>query len=267
MPKKDNWGTRARIGLFIVSSEVVPEAEWWAMAPPGVSVHAARVAAKSPWAPWNANRSAVILDGDLLRGAQHFAAMQLSSVVLAHTTSSVVGGQGWDNAVVKALEKEIRKGPLAKKTAVTTNGLDTMAALAASGVKRPYIVLPPWFPDDTIAQALTYYTDHGFAPAGHLRYKPAAPWSDLPPGDLYAHGMGFAQEIGSLFTQISGTCPKDADGVLIGGTGFRCVGMIGALEHELGGPVISANQASLWACLRHAGVRDAVPDYGKLFNL
>jgi hypothetical protein len=33
----DNWGARARIGMFIVGSEAVPEAEWQAMAPQGVS--------------------------------------------------------------------------------------------------------------------------------------------------------------------------------------------------------------------------------------
>src|SRR3546814_20297528 len=46
----DNWGWQARIGMFIVSREAVPEAEWWAMSPPAVSVHAARVAARAPWA-------------------------------------------------------------------------------------------------------------------------------------------------------------------------------------------------------------------------
>ena len=45
MTQKDNWGWQARIGMFIVSSEAVPEAEWWAMLPPNVSVHAARVTA------------------------------------------------------------------------------------------------------------------------------------------------------------------------------------------------------------------------------
>ena len=61
----DNWGWRARVGMFIVGNEAVPEAEWWAMAPPGVSVHAARVTAKSPWAMWRANKTEVDLaDGD-----------------------------------------------------------------------------------------------------------------------------------------------------------------------------------------------------------
>ena len=33
MATADNWGWKARIGMFIVSSEAVPEAEWWAMMP------------------------------------------------------------------------------------------------------------------------------------------------------------------------------------------------------------------------------------------
>ena len=38
MTQRDNWGWQARIGMFIVGSEVVPEAEWWAMVPLNVSV-------------------------------------------------------------------------------------------------------------------------------------------------------------------------------------------------------------------------------------
>ena len=48
MRQPDNWGWKARIGMFIVGVETVPEAEWWAMMPPGVSVHAARISASPP---------------------------------------------------------------------------------------------------------------------------------------------------------------------------------------------------------------------------
>jgi len=259
--QNDNWGERARIGMFIVGNEAVPEAEWWAMAPPGVSVHAARVSAKTPWAAWNAGKTAVELADDLLRGARQFAAMHLSAVVLGHTSSSVVGGKGWDAATVAALTAVI-----GGKTFVTTNGLDTMAALAASTVKRPFLVLPAWYPDATIAAAVAYYADHGLAPAGHLRMEPAPKWRGIPPGDLYGRGMAVDQEIDPLHTQIRTACPADADGVLIGGTGFRCSGIIEALERDLGRPVIAANQASLWHCLRRAGVRDAVEGYGRLLR-
>jgi maleate isomerase len=268
----DNWGFRARIGLFIVGSEAVPEAEWWAMAPAGVSVHAARVTSGAPWARWRADRSGVDLADDLLRACRQFAAMRLSAVVLAHTTSSVVGGKGWDDATATALSAAL--GPAALGTTTlgagaiaTTNGLDTLAALRASGVKRPFLVLPPWFPDDTIKAAVRYYSDHGLAPAGHLRMDPGAKWRDLPPQDLYGHGMGFEQEVEPLHAQIRAACPPEADGVLIGGTGFRCVAILATLEHNLGRPVISANQASLWHCLRLSGVRTPVAGYGNLLRL
>jgi len=54
--------------------------------------------------------------------------------------------------------------------------------------------------------------------------------------------------------------------VLIGGTGFRCVGILEVLEHDLKRPVISANQASLWHCLRRSGVHTAVEGYGSLLR-
>ena len=261
MTQRDNWGWRARIGLFIVGNEAVPEAEWWAMAPDGVSVHAARVTARAPWAAWRDDRSGVEAADDLARGAGQFAAMRLSVVTLGHTSSSVVGGKGWDEAVVKSVSALVGGG-----TTVTTNGLDTLAALAASGVKRPFLVLPPWFGEDFVRTAIGYYAAHGVEAAGSLRYDPGRKWRDLPPGELTGQSMHLEQEIEPLYRQIRAACPKEADGVLIGGTGFRCVGILEALEQDLERPAISANQASLWHCLRLAGVHMKVDGYGALLR-
>jgi hypothetical protein len=57
-------------------------------------------------------------------------------------------------------------------------------------------------------------------------------------------GMGIAQAIEPLYQQVRVACPQEADGVLIAGTGFRCVGILHALERDLQRPVVSANQAS-----------------------
>lgn len=262
MTANDNWGWRARIGLFIVGSEAVPEAEWWAMAPAGVSMHAARVTAPSPWARWRDDRSGVDLEDDLARGCRQFAAMRLQACVVAHTSSSVLGGKGWDDATVASLASVLGDGVF-----VTTNGLDTQAALRASGVQRPFLVVPPWFADAAAAATIRYYTEHGFEPAGSLRYDPGRNWRDVPPAEMYGQGMGFAQEVEPLYAQIRAACPADADGVLIGGTGLRCVAVLEALEQDLERPVVSANQASLWHCLRSTGVRTPVAGYGSLLRL
>jgi maleate isomerase len=261
MTARDNWGWRARIGMFIVGNEAVPEAEWWAMAPPDVSVHAARVTARAPWARWRDDRKAVEPEEDLARGCRQFAAMRLNAVTVAHSSSSLLGGKGWDEATVAALSPLVGAG-----TIVTTNGLDIGAALEASGVKRPFLVLPPWFGDDIVKAGLGYYADHGIAVAAHHRYDPGRKWRDLPPGDLVGQGLGLQQEIEPLYAQIRAQCPTEADGVLIAGTGFRCVAILEALEQDLGRPAISANQASLWHCLRVSGVRTPVTGYGSLLR-
>jgi len=259
---RDNWGWQARIGMFIVGNEAVPEAEWWAMAPPHVSVHAARVTAPTPWASWREDRSGVELADDVARGLRQFAAMRLSAVVVGHSSSSILGGKGWDEAVVQSLAAGLGAGVVA-----TTNGLDSQAALRAAGVRRPFLVLPPWFNDATAAAGVRYYAEHGITPAGHLRYDPGRKWRDLPPGELYPQGMGFEQEVEPLYAQIRAACPADADGVFIAGTGFRCVAILEALEQDLKRPVLSANQVSLWHCLRLAGMNAAVPGYGSLLRL
>lgn len=260
MHENDNWGWRARIGMFIVGNEAVPEAEWWAMLPPGVSVHAARVTAAAPWAAWR--DGGVELAEDVRRGCAQFAAMRLAAVVLGHSSSSILGGEGWDEAVAAAMAGLLGGGVFA-----TTNGLDCVAALAELGVRRPFLVLPPWFGDGMVAPGVGYFAERGAVPAGHMRYDPGRGWRDLPPGELYPQGMGFAQQIEPLYEQIRTACPADADGVLIAGTGFRCVGIIEALEQDLGRPVVTANQASLWHCLRRAGVRPGVAGYGRLLRM
>lgn len=259
----DNWGWRARIGMFIVGVEAVPEAEWWAMCPSGVSVHAARVTAKAPWAEWRGDeRQTVTLAEDVERGARQFATMRLSAVVMGHSSSSILGGVGWDEAVLGAL-----RSLLPEPITPTTNGLDCVAALGAIGASRPFLVFPPWFGEALVGSGAQYFTERGLQPAGVMRHDPGRKWRDLPPGDLYAHGMGFEQDVEALHAGIRANCPAAADSVMICGTGFRCVGIIDALETDLGRPVITANQASLWHCLRISGVGTTINGYGQLLRM
>ena len=61
--------------------------------------------------------------------------------------------------------------------------------------------------------------------------------------------------------------PAAAEAVVIGGNGFRAVGTIAALERQLERPVLTANQALLWAALRAAGASTAaVSGYGRIFG-
>ncbi|MEM0987918.1 MAG: hypothetical protein AAGK00_03510 [Pseudomonadota bacterium] len=105
----------------------------------------------------------------------------------------------------------------------------------------------------------------GVRASGHIRQIPAKKWQHLRPEELYGALMHVEQRTDMLFDQIVQACPAEADGVLIVGTGVRCVGIIAALETALGRPVVTANQASLWRCLGLSGVDAAISGYGTLF--
>jgi maleate isomerase len=255
----DNWGKDARFGIFIVAREVVPEAEWWAMRPDGVSVHAARVAAAAPWANWRADRSGVDLAPDLARGCDALRDIRPAVAVLAHSSSSFVGGAGWDDAAIAAMAARLDAA-----TVATTNGLDMRLALARLGLARPFLVMPAWMTGGLVESAVTYFATFGFNVASTWRYAPPAPWHEIAPQDLYTHGMATAQETETLFDQVCRHCPPEADGVLLAGTGFRCAGIIEALEERLKRPVVAANQASLWRALQVSGGAAPVRGYGRL---
>jgi maleate isomerase len=85
--------------------------------------------------------------------------------------------------------------------------------------------------------------------------KPTDPlrnFTEIYPAELYAWAR----------SQV----PADAEAVLFGGNGFRAIGVIAALEEDLGRPVLTANQVTFWYALHQAGVHALVNGYGRLFT-
>ena len=58
----------------------------------------------------------------------------------------------------------------------------------------------------------------------------------------------------------------DAQAVLVSCTDFPTLNLISDLEDQLGKPVITSNQATLWAALRAAGIEDRLENFGQLFQ-
>ena len=70
-----------------------------------------------------------------------------------------------------------------------------------------------------------------------------------------------------LYGWLCGHTPADAEAVVIGGNGFRAVGAIAALEQTLERPILTANQALLWAAVKTAGGDPStVEGYGRVFT-
>ena len=97
--RPDGVGSIARIGVLTPAFDPVPESEAWAMAPKGVSIHAARVRRQKEDARLFAEPSRVDPAVELL------AAVKPPSIMYAVMSSSYVRGAAGDEALRSRLER------------------------------------------------------------------------------------------------------------------------------------------------------------------
>lgn len=252
--RPDGWSAHTRIGVIAPHADIGPEAELAAMAPSGVSIHGARVYfgamraggqmdPKIPHDPVLAFVEPPALDETV----ELLAAAPIDVIALGFTSSAYKLGVDGERALVERLSKNARDIP------IVTAGSAAVLALRELAVERPALIHPPWFDVPLDASGADYFAAHGFDLAHH------AP-ADLPSGQVYATPEKVFEYVRSI---AADTRP---DGILIAGNGFRAVGVIAALEDELGVPVVTANQVLLWQALSLTGVQEPVEGYGKLFS-
>jgi len=247
--RPDGLGYRARIGLLTPNDDAVPESEFWTLAPEGVSVHVARV---------------LLVDTRTFADPPHpddatalLAALPMQAIVFAFTTTSYILGQNGKQALKARLENRSNGIPVLLPCPAA------VAAFRTLGVRRIAVIHPPWFTDDEHQLGIAYFRNQGFDViyANQMRLRglsvakstdPLRKFTELYPAELYA----FAR------TQV----PAAAEAVWFSGNGFRAIGVIAALEEDLGRPVLTANQVAFWYALRQAGVREPVNGYGRVFG-
>ena len=250
---RDGWDATARIGVLTPHADVGPESELQAMAPGGVVVHAARVPFGGmgaggtmdptiPLAPVRAFAAPPHLD----EAAELLAAAPVQVLAFGFTSSAYVLGADGEATMVARLER--RTGGLP----VVATGAAAVAGLRALDVRRVWVVAPPWFDAELTDLGGAYFRDQGFDVVG-------AATCGLP-----SDQRGVTPE--GLYDWVVEHVPADAQGVVVGGNGFRAVGAIEALEAALDLPVVTANQALLWRALGAAGVPARVTGYGRLFD-
>ncbi|OAR23623.1 maleate cis-trans isomerase [Streptomyces sp. ERV7] len=255
MWRPDGWDVRVRIGVLTPHADVGPESEFRAMAPPDVGVHAARVPFGGmrhggamdptiPLAPVRAFAEPPYVD----EAAAQLATAPLAALAYAFTSSAYVIGADGEAAMLTRLAARAHGLPVVATCA------STVEALRLLGATRLSLVDPPWFDTELNGLGRAYYEAAGFevcfsAPCG------------LPSGQALIRP-------GELHDWVAAHVPEEAEAVVVGGNGFRAVGMVENLELTLGRPVLTANQVLLWAALRAADSGTAaITGYGRLFAL
>lgn len=251
MWQPDGWGSLARIGVLAVHNCVVPEGELWAMAPAGVSLHAARVPLG-----WRGPQELAPIGFDVVRAfaepphvdaaGELLADAPLHVIVYAFTSSSYVLGPEGDAALKRRLEGRTRGIP------VLVTGLSAGVALRALGLRRLALIHPPWYTPELHQRGTAYFRAQGFEVVSAAAVGVPRAQMELEPSEVY--------------DWVRTHAPPAAEAVFFGGNGFRVVAAIQALEEALGCPVLSANQVLLWHALCLARVPVPVSNYGQLFS-
>ena len=167
MPSEPMWqsdgaGWRARIGVLTPHMDTVPESEFQAMAPAGVSIHAARV----PLGMVGDNGKVIAqLGPDVARAFSEpphvdaatalLAAAPLHAIVYAFTSSSYLLGADGDAALKARLQEVTHPIPVV----ITTPA--ACIALRAVRARRIAIMHPPWFTVDLDRSGTVYFEHQG----------------------------------------------------------------------------------------------------------
>jgi len=233
------YGWRGRIGLLAPTGNSVMEPEFQRLAPEGVTTHTNRVALKDV-----TPASLAEMEGDTVRSAVGIASVRVGVIAFGCTSGSFVGGDGYDQRLIKMMED-------ATGVAATTTTSAVVKALRSFGVERIALATP--YTDEVTQLEVKFLQAAGFEVTN---------WQG---GGIV--GVADIQECRpeTSYRRAKAVDNERAEAVFISCTGFRTIEYIEMLEADLGKPVVTSNQATFAECLRILGVGEAAPGFGSLF--
>jgi maleate isomerase len=230
----------ARIGLLVPSSNTTVEPEFYRALPKSVTLHTARL-----FLTRIAPDAILGMVEDMEKQAKLLASADVDVIVLGATAPSFLKGAGYDREVMARIEQAAGKP-------ATTTSTALLRALRFLGAKR--VVLVSAYDDKVNAIARNFLEANGWPVLG-------------------ARGLGMVDNlaVGRLGPESAydlaraGDC-ADADAMVLSCTNWRTMDVIERLERELGKPVVTTTQVSIWDALRIVGHRDEVRGYGQLLR-
>jgi maleate isomerase len=230
-----------RVGLLVPSSNTTVEPEFYRALPPGVTLHTARMFLT------DITPEAILrIVEDLETQSRLLATADVDVIVLGATAPSFLKGAGYDREMTERIAKASGKP-------ATTTSTALLRALRFLDVKR--IVLGSAYTDKVNAIARAFLEANGLevVAARGLQMVDNLAVGRLGPDSAYELARAAAAGV-------------DADAVVLACTNWRSMDVIERLEGELGKPVLSTTQVSVWDALRIVGYRGEVHGYGRLLR-
>jgi maleate isomerase len=230
-----NWSHK--LGLIVPSWNTVIEYETWRLAPPGVSIHTARIPHTE-----DSEQAFCEMLAQAPAATETLAHAQVDAICYACTAGSFFRGPRHDADLRRQLTAH------AGRPVVTMAGALVEGARAL-GLQRIAVAAPyeQWLLDLLVA----YLEGSGFTV-------------------LNARGLGLQANVPhapeEALELAKSAWRPEADGLVISCGNFPTLEMLETIEECLGKPVVSSNQASLWNLLAVTGLPTVASGGGRLLK-
>jgi maleate isomerase len=237
-------GWRAKIGQVRPATAIEGAEEWRSVAPEGVAFADARTIVPRVDAD-----GLKVMMSQVLEASRQLATSHPDLIVQCGAPGIFLHGeQGYETQVTAQIEKATGV------PAITMMGA-MIDALKTVGAQR--IAFASTYSDEVNEALVRYLGSH------HIS---VGAWRGLgltDPYDSSLHGDDTSYRLArDAFRAADGV-----DAVLVSCGTFRTFKMLPYLEQDCGVPVVSSNQASLWRALRAVGLRDVIPNLGRLWSI
>lgn len=213
----------------VVPYDFALDRELWRWTPDDADLHLTRTPFEE--LPVGVLQAAAVGDPSVVTGAvRDLRVVEPRVVAYACTSGSFVGGAAAEKVLAAAM------AGAGAAAAVTTSGA-LLTALRTLGVRRAAVATP--YDDEVTTRLSDYLGEAGVTVTG-------------------THNLGLTDHIWNVPAQTTRdlvTCAVtgDAEAVFVSCTNLRTYDLIAPLEEELGIPVLTANQVTIWAALAAAG--------------
>jgi len=225
-------------GILVPSTNTTCEIEFGRL-PLDLQAHTARLG-KAGATPFSPSR-----DDDVIYQSKLLGHARVEVIALAQTSASLFADD-YDAVTVKRMSE-------ASGVPAVTSAQAIGRALRALGTLRVAIATP--YSEEVIGRAKRYYeTNYGIS---------VVATQSMGATDAYAIGKMDAGVAQAAFSRID---RPDIDALVVPGGNFPTMDWIAAWERQFGKPVITTNQAALWAVLQAMKVDTPLPGKGRLLE-
>lgn len=234
------YSWRARIGLITPPGEGV-EFAFNRYVPDGVAICTTRLTFPAP-----TPEGLIFLSDQLEEAAKIFRREAYDVIMFGCTSGSCIKGFGFDKECIQRIERASGSPGLTTSTAI-------LEAYQALGAKKTVVMTP--YPQATNEAEKKFLEDNGLEVTSitGIGFNRDGEYSYANKQFLYRNAKKIALDGAEVF--------------FLSCMGLATMELVEILEEDLGIPVITSHQASLWACLRHAGIHDKLSGLGKLFTI